>query len=198
MIPSNNTTVHNCWRDYVPVFPVILIFGIFPFHVLVMKILAKNLHFALPRHSILFSLCLSDGIQVSFSLIAVFIHSLVTFTAEETACQVLSGALMFTYTLTLIVTYAAVIALSVERYIACIHSFRLHQIVTESRIFYGSIGTWVTAVVVALTVLLARHGHYLGMLVNESSVKIVSVICIFPTSVIIIVIQFTLNDNDDD
>ena len=189
MMNGSNASVETCNDEDVPVVQVCLLFGFLPFHILVMKILAKNLHFAVPRHIILFSLCMSDGIQVFGSIFVGAFHASASFTAEATACQVLRGVLIFIYTSTLIVTCVAIITLSVERYIACVHSFRLHEVATESRIFYGSIATWVMAILISITALSSRHGDYLPITVKDSIFQVTSVVCIFPTSIILIFIQ---------
>ena len=192
MINSSNISVRSCRNNDAPATQFYLLLAIIPFHFLIMKILAKNLYFAVPRHIILFSLCLSDGIQVSTSIFFGVFHARASFTAETTECLVLRGTLIFILTSTLIVSCVAIIALSVERYIACVHSFRLHLLVTESRITYGSIGTWLMAILIPISALCASHNRFFQIPVRDSIFQIISVVCIFPTSIILIIIQSKL------
>ena len=192
MTSGNATIVQLCKRENAPFFPIAILSGVVPFHILVMKILAKNLRFSLPRHGILFSLCLSDGIQVFFTLIVGIIYASSTLPAEGTACQLLRGAFIFCNITTLFVACVAILALSLERYIACIHSFHLHTIVTESRVICGSIGTWGAAVLLSLSMLLASHHRPLEAALEDSIVKICCVILILPTSIAVTLVQVRL------
>ena len=189
---TNSTMVHPCRTMKTPFVPLIFIFLIFPFHVLMMKIMAKNLHFALPRHSILFSLCLSDGIQIFVAIVIGAVHAGSAITEEGIACQFVKGTMIFAAIFTLFVTCVAIISLSIERYVACIHSFRLHLTFTEARVRYGSIVTWVMAAAIATISLVARKNHHIQETITDSSVKITSVVFIFPTSLIVTILQSKL------
>ena len=188
----NATMVQPCKTQNISFVPLIFIFLIFPFHILMMKILAKNLHFALPRHSILFSLCLSDGIQVFVAIIVGTVHASSAITEEGIACQFVKGTMVFVTIFTLFVTCVAIISLSIERYVACIHSFRLHCTFTEVKVRYGSIITWVMAAALAVVSLVARENHHIQETITDSSMKITAVVFIFPTSLIVTIVQVRL------
>ena len=189
---TNTTMVQSCKTQKTPFVPLIFIFLVFPFHVLMMKILAKNLHFALPRHSILFSLCLSDGIQLFLSIVIGGIHAGSAISEEGITCQFVKGTMVFVTIFTLCITCGAIISLSIERYVACIHSFRLYQIFTESRVRYWSIFAWIMAAALAIISLVARENYHLTEPITDSSVRIISVVLIFPTSLIVTIIQVRL------
>ena len=70
-------------------------------------------------------------------------------TINTTACQILKYSGIFTAIFTVVVSSLSVAALSVERYLTCIHSFRSHEILGESRVRYSSMLVWIIGTVLA-------------------------------------------------
>ena len=164
-----------------------------PIHLLVIKILAKDLRLALPRHKIMLSLSLSDCILVCVLFIGAAIMRAFSLTTESIAYQILRQAALFTGTLSTVVSGLTITVMSIERYTACIHSFRLHQIMTKTLVlcllcFFWRIGTTCGAIAVATNTDIKAE-----VAVGESVFfKCIIIICSFSTSVIITIIQIRL------
>ena len=139
MANGNSTYIQTCVNAEGYIFPMLLTFVTLPFHIMIIKILAVDFRFDLPRHAILFSLSLSDAIMVCTLFISSFVSRVITIKLQSTGCMVYRGFLLFFGCSTTVISSLSITALSLERYIACIHSFHLHQILTESRVRYASI-----------------------------------------------------------
>ena len=60
MASSNSTVTHDCIDEKTGTYRIILIFIVLPLHIILIKVIAKDFQFNLPRHSILFSLSLAS------------------------------------------------------------------------------------------------------------------------------------------
>ena len=63
------------------------------------------------------------------------------------SCAGLRYAIIFTATLTLIVSSLSLVALSIERYIACFHSYRIHELLNNKRIIPTLVAFWICGVI---------------------------------------------------
>ena len=192
MAQSNNTRVHVCIPVNTDSFSVFLLLAAFPFHVLLIKILAKDFYFTLPRHIIMFSLSLSDGIQIVFLFLGATLVTTFSLTTHTSICLILRGAMLFIGNLTVVVSSLAVITMSLERYVACIHSFRLHQIFTNSRVIYGSIAVWIIGTLIGLIEVFTEKTNTIEVISKDSIFRIIFIAFVIPASVIVICIQFRL------
>ena len=163
-----------------------------PFHAFIVKILAMDFQFDLARHRILFSLSMSDAIMLSGMFISAIVNRAVTLTTESTGCVAYRGFTVFITFSTLTVSSTSTIALSVERYIACIHSFRLHSILTESRVRNFAIFQWICGCLIGLLVAVTNRYDSAILIPNYSSIQYVYIIFVIPTSVAATVIQVRL------
>ena len=170
---------------------MILQFLALPFHVLMMKILLKDVNLALPRHKIMLSLCISDGLQVL--LIFLSVCTGYRLTTGDKACIVLRQISLFAASLTLPVSSLAILALSFERYVACIHSFHLYQILTDMRVKLGTISVWIIGFI-ATTITVAIHPKNTREIVLDDldAFRIIAVIFVIPVSIAVIIIQARL------
>ena len=167
-------------------------FAALPFHALLLKILAIDFRFSLPRHIIMFSLSLSDGIQILSLVLTGLFGAAIELTTYTTFCLFLRNMTLFCGISTLSVSSAAVIALSIERYIACIYSFQLHVILTNSRVVYGTIGVWIIGAINGLSAVITNDGNTFQLIQRDSVVTKISVSVIMPTAFIVICIQARL------
>ena len=192
MAINNSTNYHDCIdeRSGVPLIVVTCI--ALPFHAFIIKILAMDFQFDLARHKILFSLSLSDVIMLFGMFISAIVNMAVTITTESTGCVAFRSFTGLTSVFTLTVSSTSTIALSVERYIACIHSFRLHSILTESRVRNFAIFQWIFGCLIGLLVAVTNRYDSAIPIPNYSSYQYVYIIFVIPTSVAATVIQVRL------
>ena len=192
MAAHTSTDTQACISGTSGTFLMVLIVFALPFHAFIIKILAIDFQFDLVRHKILLSLSISDMTMLVGMFITALINKAATVAIESSGCVVYRAFTIFIATSTLAVSSVSIIALSVERYIACVHSFSLHRILTESRSRYWSIFTWILG---ALTgVLAASTNHYDGALIipNYSATQCIYLIFVIPVSVVATVIQVCL------
>ena len=184
--------VKVCINETSGTFVMVLMVFALPFQAFIIKILAMDFQLDLARHKILLSLSISDMVMLCGMFITALINYVATVTTESTGCVAYRGFAIFIACSNLAVSSASIIAMSVERYIACVHSFHLHLILTESRIRYFSISTWILGGLTGL--LAASTNNYDGalMIPNYSPVQYIYLIFVIPTSAVATVIQIRL------
>ena len=144
---DNSTSGLSCSLNFTGNISFALLFLGLPFHIFIMKIIAFNLQFANPRHIVLFSLSMSDSLQVTVTAIIIVIKMTVDFHNRAHICISLVSTLIFNSTLTYTVSSLTLVALSVERYIACFHSYRVQEWLTNKRIFVTLSVFWVFGII---------------------------------------------------
>eukprot|EP00795_Rhopilema_esculentum_P006835 gene6835-12428_t len=104
--------------------------------------------------------------------------------------------LQFISPLTVVVTSLTLVALSVERYIACVHGLRFHQIVTNRRVSLAFVIIWVFGFLcAACNLTMIRHSDIVGQSVQSETpaLRVIVVVIEIPTTCFtLIVIQATL------
>ena len=173
-------------------FQIVLLFVAIPFHGLLIKILAMDFQFNLPRHIILFSLSLSDAVLVVGLFISAFVNKVIKVTMHSTGCTVYRGFTIFIACSTLVISSTSIVALSLERYIACIHSFRLHQILIESRVRCFSIFLWLLGVFVGFLAVSATRYDDPAIIPNPSVFHYIYLVFDIPPLVVVTIIQVRL------
>ena len=193
MAINSSTNYHACIDEEFEAPMIVIMLLAMPFHLFIIKILAMEFQFDLPRHKILFSLSLSDAMMLFGVFIFAIVNKVVTVTTESTGCVVYRGFSLFIVCSTLVVSSTSIIALSVERYIACVHSFRLQQIFTESRVKKFAIFEWSLGCFLGFLVAFTnRYDGEAQLVSNYTSTQYVYIIFIIPTSVAATVIQVRL------
>ena len=192
---ENNSSIHiqKCISSNVGSFVTVITFITLPFHILIIKVLIVDLRLALPRHNTMLCLSISDALQVFILLMCTTMPSIFGISKGSVGCNILSTILYFTLTLTLVVSSLSTIALSVERYVACIHSFHLHHIFTRERMIYGILFVWILGVICgAINVILILVGSFSVRISDNYFLKVVTVLFVIPTCTLISVIQCRL------
>ena len=147
MEEKGNATYYSCAPDMNGNVAILLLFLALPFHFFVGKILAFNLRFENPRHIILFCLSASDSLQVTVTAFTIMVSKFGDLEAGTQSCTNLRYAVVFNGALTLIVSSLTLVALSIERYIACFHSYRIHELLTNKRIIPTLVAFWICGVI---------------------------------------------------
>ena len=150
MSTNNTIIVYPCVLRLPVVSSCVLVFIALPFNLLIFKILISNYRLRLPRHKILLSLTVSDCMQITLVAFTLFVALLSKLNTTDAFCQVLRNFAGFVGTLTLIASSGSIIALSIERYITCVHCLRVYQILSHKRVKIALCGIWLFAVVGAL------------------------------------------------
>ena len=164
-----------------------------PFHFLVIKVLIVDLRLALPRHNTMLCLSVSDTLQVFMLFLCMAIPNIFSFSRQSVGCDFFRTIVYFHIALTLVASSLSAIALSVERYVACIHSFHLDRIFTRKRMVYGIVSVWILGftcggVTVPMTIL----DRMMLSISDNVFMKTIAVLFIIPTSMLIGMIQCRL------
>ena len=189
---ENNSSIHiqKCISSNVASFLTVITFITLPFHILIIKVLIVDLRLALPRHNTMLCLSISDALQVFILFLCITMPSIFGISRGSVGCNISRTILYFTLALTLVVSSLSTIALSVERYVACIHSFHLHHIFTRERMIYGILFVWILGVIsAAVNVTIIIVGNFS---VSNDFLKVVTVLFIIPTCALLSVIQCRL------
>ena len=190
---TNSTDVLNCVQTRLGISFIIVICIILPFHVLMIKVLLIDLRLALPRHMITLSLSISDFLQIFVSFLCMGIMLIFNLRRAVGACDILRFIMFFNFAMTLVVSSLSLIALSLERYVACIHCFRLHEIFTRNRTILGISFIWIVGVIAGIaTVAIATKSKYKLILDGNYLMKILAVVIAFPTIFLLACIQYRL------
>ena len=192
MASSNSTGSHDCLIEKTGAYRIILMFFMLPLHIILIKIIAKDFQFSLPRHSILFSLSLADATLVCGLCLSGLVDTVTTLKVHSTGCVIYRAVSIFIDSLTTVVCSLSITALSVERYIACIHSFYLHDIFTESRLRYGSILGWITGLLLGIIATITCRYDDIMLVPNPSPFHYILVVFVIPSSTVMFIIQVRL------
>ena len=189
---GDNSTAYACFIGETSLLSVVVLLVTIPLQLNLMKVLAKDFQLSLPRHKVLFSLSLSDTALVCGLFIITWVNKAVQITRKSTGCLVYRGFVIFIASLGSVSSALSITALSVERYVACIHCFHLHQIFTESRVRYGSIIGWGLAVLISLFAAFTNDYDDTAILARQSTFHYVYISFIAPSSISTGIIQFRL------
>lgn len=192
---GQNSTVleFSCAPSLAGNFAIALMIFALPFHCLVMKILSINLEFQCPRHIILFCLSLSDCLQVLVTSIVIIVLKVDSIGIGCASCNGLRLALIFNATLTYLVSSLTLVALSIERYIACFHSYRIHELLTNRRTMTTLVLFWLLGSIFGGIALVPhREADHQALLTNSAYFGTITVVITPLVSLILIVIQSLL------
>ncbi len=152
LLSANRTIVaHPCVRDRPVILSCALALVGLPLNILLFKILISNFRLRLPRHKVLLSLTISDCLQISLVALIQLMALLAQLKTLDVSCQILRKLVEFFAILTVVTSSGSIIALSLERYVACVNCFRLYDLVSHRRVVGGLSLLWVFAVVCSLS-----------------------------------------------
>lgn len=171
-----------------------LLFLALPVHLLIVKILCVDAQLVLPRHKIMLSLTVSDALQILIvSIYFVMKQPLLTAIKNDTICSITENTMLFFGILTLVASSCSIATLSIERYISCIHSFYVHQIMTTKRVVALVIAQWCVAIFLGFLAISIELGVQTKRRISESPViQLATIGIVIPASVVISVIQIHL------
>ncbi len=191
--PMEGPFANDCVRVKITKFFVIMTLLELPVNFLLLKILVKNFRLELPRHLILLSLAASDYFQIAFMAFLQLIGTFSGLKATDPTCQIVRKSIEVTVVVTTVTTSGSILALSIERYMACIHCFRAHEIVSEKRVLKALGGIWGFGIICSL----CDEKRYEANLSQVAfpltrAFKILYTIVVLTSSVVLLFIQFRL------
>ena len=190
---SNETAVVPCGNSVTSSFALVLLLLALPFHLLILKILVFNLRFDSPRHIILCCLSVSDALQVIFSSFLAIVVLIGRIEERTSSCVGLRYVVVFISMLTYIVSSTTLVALSIERYIACFHAYRIHEWLTSKRVITALTVFWVCGIIGGgIACIQDPDGRGQFVLLSSNYWGIIAMAVAFPVSAILVVIQSML------
>ena len=174
MANTNSTEPQRCFEFSIENYQYFIISCALPFQILMFKVLAKDLGFGMPRHIIAFSLLLSDAMQPIMFCICTIVTKAGNITEGNALCDAIVDAFLFVITVAVVVTSLGVLFMSVERYIACIHSLYLHHILSHRRVTFISIFQWVIGTILGVTEVLTNKPT--NTIITKASLLHISII----------------------
>jgi len=160
-----------------------------PFHVLLIKLLVKDIGLALPRHQIMLTLSISDALQMFSGASLTVVGMALQLTTESHNCGLLRNITVFTSSLTVVVSSLAVVTFAVERMIICMHFLKYRRTFKKTRTTKLLCGYWFFGTVIAVTAALTNDARKAETSINETtSFQIVCASVILPSAGIIIFI----------
>ena len=190
MIERNDTALAVCEsKDFS--FAIVLMIIVLILHIPLMKVLILNLRLELPRHKLVAGLSMSDCLLTTFISIVIIATSQLTSKADSEACLVVRRIGHFSFVATTVINSFIISALCLERYVACIHSFRLDEIFTSKRVSYGLVFAWICggALGVGNAIFDSMSSNSVG---RNLMLQIIVPLFVIPSSLIIVVVQITL------
>ena len=190
MTNQTSTTVDCHQSDYTFATAVFLIVFALPVHLLMIKILYKDCQLALPRHKVMMSLTISDAVQISVMSLTIMSQKAIESSQNKVACKHVLIIAVLCATVTLIVSSLNIVSLSIERYISCIHSLHVYDILTTRRVVSVLSSQWMIGVIIGAITTYLREANQSG---KESMIfQRTTVFTVFPSATVIIVIQLRL------
>ena len=191
---DNTTTITQCHPASTGKVVIGLMLIAMPFHILISYTFAKDSTLFLPRHRILLCLSISHGVQLTIPFMSIVIMKSGSLHAQGTPCHVLRTIVQFSAGVTIVVSSFTLIALSVERYIACIHGVRLHQIVTNQRVTSLLVGFWFLGAVSGGLIFIGKKQTVVAstILSDTPNIQILIIAITFPTCLILVIVQTRL------
>ena len=189
-----NITIYSCQQSETGNFVVALVFLAIPFHAMILYTLAKDAQLCLPRHKILLCLSISHGLMITVTFMCIAIMKVFVLTTNGGTCLVLRKIVQFNASATMVVSSITLVTLSAERYVACIHGLRLHEIFTDQRIIIILSGTWFIGITcgIFIAVTSKTSDSKKAILGDSANLKILASAVALPTSLLLLVVQTRL------
>ena len=160
MAPYNSSNTTNTANNVCTTLPpnivgITLALMATPVHVFVIRVLVMKLRLWNPRHMIIMNLSISDLVQILGRAIAVLATMPLNMRNNQLDCIVFRFVLKFLSTFSVVSSSGMIVALSLERYIACVHCLRVHVIVTNRRVKLVLCSVWVASFATGTFVVIA-------------------------------------------
>ena len=164
-----------------------------PFHILMAKVLVKDVGLTLPHHQIMLSLTISDALQIfGVASLAPFVLGL-QLTTESFLCDIVRDISVFLFSLTVFVSSLVLITLAIERMMICIHFLKYRQLFRKARMTKLLSSHWLFGMIIAAIATATNDARKSETSINEAtSFQIVCVVTILPSAFIITVVYIRI------
>ena len=192
--PGQNTTMHfDCVPKSSGTMSIIVTFLALPFHILMVKILWRDIQLPTPRDRIMLSLSVSDLLQILAIFFTAAVMQSFELTTESATCRILRDIALFTSTLTLTVSSLVIITLSIERKTICMDYLKFHKMFSRQRTAILLSSFWAVGLALAIITAALADEKITETLVTElTTFQVIAASLILPSAVIITVIQLQL------
>ena len=150
-----NSTISSypCLPIFTTNFAIFLLVVLSPLHTFILITLYRWIFEKFPRHKFLISLSISDNLLITLTGLFAIISRVFQLRTTFTSCQVLRQTIELNSSLTVASASTSIVALSVERYISCVHCLRAHAILTNKRVNIALLTVWTLATACGFSVL---------------------------------------------
>lgn len=195
MIASENNATASflCVTNRNSIVNFVVTFFALPFHILMLKILVKDIRLPNSRHKFMLFLSVADALNISTVFLINVVIKALNVTAYSFSCHILGCINLFAAVSTLVLSSLATVALSVERKIVCMHFPISHRLLSQKRTHFVlcsflSVGLLLAVIATALD----GTQHTDIKIAEMFSFQIISASVIMPTAVVITAIHFRL------
>ena len=195
----HNQTLLRCSAGEAPLsIAIILLLLFLPLHLLVAKILCIDAQLALPHHKIMLSVTTSDSMQLFIVAIYIIVDNVLSSISNEailcSMVHISNTVMLFFGVITLTASSLGIVTMSIERYISCIYSFYIHQIMTTKRVIMAVCTQWTIAVSCAVLAVAIqdKSNSTIPPVTNSPISKYLTVVTVIPSAIVIIVLQLRL------
>ncbi len=190
---NTNDVTHSCMGKPAGVFAIFLALMVCPVYILMLKILIHDFNLGHPRYRILLSLNISDSIQIAGgAFLSILSYSFLP-RSDSVGCQVIRKLFEFLGISTVVMSSGSILLLTFERYVACVHSLRFYDIVTDDRVSRALYCIWVVAILCGLIDKERYEPNYTAMpLVFTKAICVIYTIVVFGSSIILTCVQIRL------
>ena len=196
MLESRRSSMENTTTTYYGCIPyssgsaaIIVSFFALPFHILLVKVLVKNVGLSLPHHQIMFSLIISDALQIFAVSCLFFLRMALQLTTKSVTCDFIRDAAVFTTSLTIVASSLAVVTFAIERMVICMHFLKYRRLFKRTRITKLLCSYWLFSAIIAVIAAIKNDARKTETAAIEATAfHIVCVSIILPSATIIIFI----------
>ena len=186
---AQNFTIYPCFPRSSGIASISVSMVALPLQFLLVKLHVKDIGLVLPRHKIMLTLTISDTLQMFAAAMFFSVAMAFKLTTESTYCILLRDLIVFTTSLTIIVSSLAVVTFSIERMVICMNFLKYRRLFKRTKITKFLYSYWLFGVLIAAIAALTNDAKKTETSVNETtSFQIVCASVILPSATIIIII----------
>ena len=190
---SNSTIHYSCAPKSSGAAIIALLSLALPFHILMAKILIKDIGLSIPRHLIMLSLTISDALQVFGIASLTSIAMALQLTTESFACGIIRDIGIFVSSLTVVASGYVRITFAIERMVICLHFLKYRILFRRSRVTKLLSSHWLFGLIVAAIATVTNDARKTETSVNEAtSFQIICILTILPSAFIITAIYIRI------
>ena len=190
---QNDTLHYACIPTSSGIASIVVSLLALPFHTLILKILTKDIGLTLPHHRIVFALTISDAVQIFSASCSCSLGMISQSTTDSVTCRILRDIIVFTSSLTVVVSSLALITFAVERMIICMHFLKYRKLFQRTRVTRLLRSYWLVGMILAAIATATNDARKTETSVNEATAfQIICAMIVIPSALIITVIYFRI------